>query len=336
MSTDNTHSIPTLLASRSWRFWFGSLLSIIALLWLLFSTDWAETWTALKTASYWLVLAATILNIITIPIRSIRWRQMFYPIDRPALGKLTAIMLIGQTINLFAPMRLGELVKATLVETKPVSYVLGTQVFRIVLDTIMLAVLIVILLFQVSLPDWWRGPGEALLVTSILVILAMGFLVVSRRHLFRLLDWLEVRWPFNRGRSILDMARSFLQSLEIASYPVVLMALLVLSIAIWVLYAAVNYIMLAAVGGSASWLAALFLLVVLMLGIAVPSSPGRVGVYHYLVVKALAIFGVDQATALSYAILLHFITILLPAGIGALLAWQQGISFKAKTQYQDE
>lgn len=261
---------------------------------------------------------------------------MFYPIDRPALGKLTAIMLIGQTINLFAPMRLGELVKATLVETKPVSYVLGTQVFRIVLDTIMLAVLIVILLFQVSLPDWWRGPGEALLVTSILVILAMGFLVVSRRHLFRLLDWLEVRWPFNRGRSILDMARSFLQSLEIASYPVVLMALLVLSIAIWVLYAAVNYIMLAAVGGSASWLAALFLLVVLMLGIAVPSSPGRVGVYHYLVVKALAIFGVDQATALSYAILLHFITILLPAGIGALLAWQQGISFKAKTQYQDE
>jgi uncharacterized protein (TIRG00374 family) len=245
-------------------------------------------------------------------------------------------MLIGQTINLFVPARLGELVNATLVDTKPVSFVLGTQVFRIVLDTIMLAVLIVILLFQVSLPDWWRNPGQALLVTSVLVILAMGFLVVSRRHLYRLLDRLEQRWPFNRGRSILNMARSFLQSLDVAANPIVLMALLALSIAIWILYAAVNYIMLAGVGGPVSWLAALFLLVVLMLGIAVPSSPGRVGVYHYLVVQALAVFGVEQATAVSYAILLHIITILLPAGIGTLMAWQLGVGFKANLQYQDE
>jgi uncharacterized membrane protein YbhN (UPF0104 family) len=93
--------------------------------------------------------------------------------------------------------------------------------------------------------------------------------------------------------------------------------------------------MLAAVGGSASWLASVFLLVVLMLGVAVPSSPGRVGIYHYLVVLALSVFGVDQATAVSYAILLHFITILLPAGIGALLAWQQGVGIRAKPRYQD-
>jgi hypothetical protein len=325
-----------MLARRSWRFWFGSLFSIIALLWLIISTDWAATWSALMATNYWLVLAATILNVLIIPIRSLRWRQMFPPVDQPPFGKLTAIMLIGQTINLLVPIRLGDLVRATLVDTKPVSFVLGTQVFRIVLDTIMLAVLIVILLFQVRLPDWWRSPGEALLITSVLVVLAMGFLVVSRRRLLRLLDWLEQRWPFHRGKTILNMAGSFLQSLEVVSNPVTLAVLLALSIVIWVLYATVNYIMLAAVGGSASWLASVFLLVVLMLGIAVPSSPGRVGVYHYLVVLALSVFGVDQATAVSYAILLHFITILLPAGIGALLAWQQGVGIRAKPQYQDE
>jgi uncharacterized protein (TIRG00374 family) len=103
------------------------------------------------------------------------------------------------------------------------------------------------------------------------------------------------------------------------------MTLLAGTIIIWAIYAAVNYVLLAAVGAPLSWLAALFLLAVLQLGVAIPSSPGRVGVFHYLAVQVLAVFGVDQGMAVTYAVLLHLISVMLPAGLGAILAWRSGI-----------
>lgn len=325
---------PTTWLRRSWRFWLGIILSVASLIWLLVTTDWSETWQALTGANYRLVLAAVAINILTIPIRSLRWQMMFPRLNRPPFGRLTAIMLIGQAINVFMPARLGDLVRATLVENEHTAYVIGTQILRLVLDTLMLGVLVLLLLFQVSLPQWWRGPGEALLITALLVLLAISAIIIGRSHLLRLVRWLDAYWPSTRGRFLVEGAAEFLRSVDVIARPVLIMSLIGWTILIWLLYTAVNYILLAAVGAPLSWIAALFLLVVLMLGIAVPSSPGRVGVYHYLAVQALAVLDVDQATALSLAIILHLITVLLPAAIGALLAWRSGLTFRQGLQRQ--
>jgi len=313
---------------RSWRFWFGTLLSLAALIWLLITTDWSETWQALTSADYRLVLAAMALNLITIPIRSIRWGLMFPKDSRPTFGRLTMAMLIGQAVNVLVPARLGDLVRASLIDTEHTAFVLGTQLFRMALDLAMLAALVVVLLFEARLPSWWRGPGEALLITAALALLALSVLVAGRRHLTRLLNWMNSRWPFGRSRRLLDMGAQFVRSADAFARPSLVVILLAITIIIWVFYAAVNYILLGAVGAPYSWLAAVFLLVVLQLGVAVPSSPGRVGVYHYLAVQSLAIFGVDQATAVSYANLLHLISIILPAMIGTTLAWHSGIGLR--------
>ena len=332
MTVNNNRYAPRFLARRSWRFWFGSLLSLVSMVWLIVTTDWAEAWSTLVSANYLLVLLAVVINLLTIPIRSQRWRLLFPPLSRPPFGKATTVMLIGQAVNIFVPARLGDLVRATLIDSEPVAFVLGTQLLRIVLDLVMLAVLVLFLLFQVNLPEWWQGPGQALLVTSLLALLGVGTLVVGRRHLARLLRWLHPRWPLARGRRLLDVSASFLRSLEVFANPVLLMTLVGVSVVIWMFYAAVNYVLLGAVGAPVSWLAALFLLAVLLLGVAVPSTPGRVGVYHYLAVQALAVFGVDQATAVSYAILQHLITVILPSVLGALLAWKSGIGLPAESQ----
>jgi uncharacterized membrane protein YbhN (UPF0104 family) len=55
--------------------------------------------------------------------------------------------------------------------------------------------------------------------------------------------------------------------------------------------------------------AAAFLLVcVTSLGMTVPSSPGYIGVYHWLVVSTFTIFGVDRELALTFAFALHALT----------------------------
>jgi hypothetical protein len=71
----------------------------------------------------------------------------------------------------------------------------------------------------------------------------------------------------------------------------------------------------------------LFVIVVTSTGQAVPSSPGYVGVYHYLATQALVAFGVDQASAVAFAVLTHAFSYgtLVIAGVIAL--WTGGYSF---------
>ena len=67
--------------------------------------------------------------------------------------------------------------------------------------------------------------------------------------------------------------------------------------------------------------AALLVLAVVQLGTAVPSTPGKVGVFQYLSVLALGPFGVGQGVALSYGILLHLVSYAPPIVLGGAGLW---------------
>ena len=320
---------------RDWRFWLGILLSVASVAWLFFTTNWPATWAALKSADYGLVAAAMALNLSTIPLRSARWRLTFLPQKLPAFGRLTAIMLIGQAVNVIAPARLGDLLRASLVKEESVSYVLGTQVLQSALDLLMVAALTTLLLFQLSLPAWWKGSAQALLLTSGVIFAGVIGLIVARQPVLRFLTHLSARWPWQYGHRAVEFVAQFLHSLNSFRNPFVLGVSLLASVLIWGIYGAVNYLLLAAVGVQPSLLAAFFLLVVLQLSIAVPSSPGRIGVYHYLSVLALAVFGVNNAQALSFAIILHLISIIMPIVLGAILAWLMNVNLDSSAWQTD-
>jgi hypothetical protein len=77
------------------------------------------------------------------------------------------------------------------------------------------------------------------------------------------------------------------------------------------------------------WTAAGLLLAVLQAGISVPSVPGRIGVFQYLCILTLGLFGVSEAAGLSYGILLQAIvflptTLLSVAGLW-LFGWGRGL-----------
>jgi uncharacterized membrane protein YbhN (UPF0104 family) len=66
--------------------------------------------------------------------------------------------------------------------------------------------------------------------------------------------------------------------------------------------------------------AAMLVIVATNLALVVPSGPAAVGVFEAATVVALAVFGVDHATALSYGIVAHALNALpfIPAGYVAL------------------
>ena len=64
------------------------------------------------------------------------------------------------------------------------------------------------------------------------------------------------------------------------------------------------------------------LMVVLQLGVAVPSLPGRVGLYEGLCIVVLALFGVDRDTGFAVGIVLHAVSFVPPIILGLYYAWR--------------
>jgi uncharacterized membrane protein YbhN (UPF0104 family) len=91
----------------------------------------------------------------------------------------------------------------------------------------------------------------------------------------------------------------------------------------WATAALSNLLLLLAFNLPPSPVMALVLLAVLQGGVAVPSTPGKIGVFHYLCILALSIFDVSGATALGYGLILHFLVVGGISGWAAVTLWRR-------------
>jgi uncharacterized membrane protein YbhN (UPF0104 family) len=103
-----------------------------------------------------------------------------------------------------------------------------------------------------------------------------------------------------------------------------------LSFIIWICYGLVFFFCLLAFDFvdtyQLEWLTSLILLVITTIAVVVPSSPGYVGTYHYLCQITLAMFGISAGPALSFATVVHGVSIIPVFIVGLFLAQIQGTS----------
>lgn len=314
------------------RLWGGTALSVLFLVLAFRGIDFAELWDTLAQVNYGLVLVAVGTIIATSMAKAARWRLLFYPCHRQRrYSKLLAILFIGQIVNIVIPPRLGELARAYLVgeiEGESKALALGTIAVEKAADLLMVLLLFVGLLLTMAVPRWVREPGVGVATVTLVLL---GTLVLSAHYKERLLS------AFSRLLGILpELAQvrlmghlqAALDSLEVFRRWDVSIGVGGWSVLIWLLAASTNYIAFLALHLHLSFLAAVFLLVVLQVGVAVPSSPGKVGVFHYLCLLALSVFGLERSPALSYGLLLYFIVFLPPTLLGVFFLWWENISWR--------
>ena len=94
----------------------------------------------------------------------------------------------------------------------------------------------------------------------------------------------------------------------------------------WLVSALVNYFVFYAIGVELPFVAAIFLLLVVHVGIAVPSSPGRIGVFHYLCILALSVFEIDRGVAVGYGAVLYLIVFVPPSVLGLLFVSREKLT----------
>ncbi len=322
------------MKSHFWQTnWFriaiGTLISIVFLFLALKDVPLGDVAQALAHASYAWVLVGMIAAVVQSWVRAARWIELYYPLEKGLRQRqMFGITLIGQMLNIIIPWRAGDLARlylASEIEKRSKTQTLATLGVEKIFDTLMqLLIVLSIPLFMV-IPTGLEAARSGFVVSALALFVAAFILVLFRDRLVELLERAPFSW---RGKTLGAHMRLALVSLDVFKHWDVHLRLQVLSVAIWLLGALINYSALLALNLQLPIVSAFLLLAVLQFGNLVPSSPGRVGVFQYLCILTLSVFGIDKSIGLTYGILLYLVAFGPPLILGILFLWRYGVNLR--------
>ena len=100
------------------------------------------------------LISASILLVLSVYIRSFRWKYLFQTTQSQGIKDLFSAQLVGYFINNITPLRVGDFAKSYLIAKKTdmkTSYILGSIIMERVLDTLMLFIFMLVVIWNYGL-----------------------------------------------------------------------------------------------------------------------------------------------------------------------------------------
>ena len=325
------------LSRMAWRPLVGTVFGVVVLYLAFRNVKLDQIRDSLLAANYGLVALAIACVFLALALNTVRWRLLFYPRQRQVRWhNLFAGIIVGQMVNIVIPARLGEVVRSYAVgqnESISKMLVLGTIVVEKVMDFLMMGLGFAALFPLMAMPQWVAQPGKAVAILGGTMLVGVLTLAFWGEHIVGLMQKVG-RWlPGQTGAKLTQYGERALEGFGSLRDWRVSFLVWGCSCLIWFVGVVTHYIVFRAMGLSLPITAALFLMVVLKVGNAPPSSPGKIGVYHYLTLIALSAFSVERDLALSYAVLMHLIIYLPKIVLGGIyIVWPGRGLFRASAR----
>ncbi len=292
---------------KQWRLWIGLAISAAALVLALQGIDLRQVGDTLAQAEYVYLIPATVAMLAYLFTRAVRWRLLLGP--EVSLARCFWVTNIGYLVSDVLPFRLGDPARALVIgQDSEVSTAaaLSTVVVERVLDMLMVVALLA------GVAPFVSGVGSALSAGLVAGAAAVAAVAVLLALAFRP-DWGKgiVRWVLDRVPGLdterwmqrLDGLFDGLAPLRSGRRA---LALLGWSVVVWACSVANYWAVVRAFLPRPPALAAPFLVGVAGMGMALPSSPGAMGVFHAVARYGLTVpFGVQADRAVTIAFGLH-------------------------------
>ncbi|HET9454945.1 MAG TPA: lysylphosphatidylglycerol synthase transmembrane domain-containing protein [Gemmatimonadaceae bacterium] len=315
-----------------WRGAIGLALTVGLLWWVFRDVPWHEVMDVLRGANVPLAVLSVIVATMIFPLRARRWRPILHAVE-PNLpfGPLWRATAMGFMANSVLPSRMGELVRAyALTRETPVTFsaAFASLVVDRVFDGFVVLLLMVLAMLDPAFPAGvsaatYAGTGAAVIVAIALVLYAIVFFPDRLIRLFELFARRVAPRFEERGRQLL---RAFADGLSVLRHPARFLEVFLWALALWVTQAVSFWIMFKAVGVTAPFSAALFVQGLIVLFVALPSTPGFFGLFEAAAKVGLVMYGVSESLAVAWGFIFHVLSLIPITLIGLYYVARAGMT----------
>lgn len=321
----------------SWRGLVGLALTIGLLWWAFHDVKWDSAWDSVRGANPVLVCASVVLATLIFPLRAFRWRPILDPVA-PGLpyGTLWRATAIGMMANTLLPARLGELVRAFML-SRETTVPFSAAFASLVVDRVFDAVVVLLLLATSILDPRFAGNAanetiartEVIMGITVAVIVMIGLalyaVVFFPDRLIRVFELFARRVAprfEERGRQLL---RSFADGLGVLRHPGRFSVVFLWTLAHWLVQGLAFYTMFEALGIVVPFTAAFFVMGLIVVGVAAPSTPGFFGLFEASAIVGLQFYGVEHDLAAAWALSFHILSLIPIVAIGLYYLARTGL-----------
>jgi len=301
---------------KKWHFWLGALISVFFIWLALRGLHLDEFWDVVRQANYWWLLPGVAVYFVGVWVRAWRWHYLLGPIKKIPTKTMFPITTIGYMGNNIYPARAGEVLRAVILKRReqvPVSASLATIIVERIFDGVVMLAFVF-----VNLPELAKLTGAsgfvgniqqvALIGTGIFLGALMLFLLAAMYpHIAaKAGGWFIDRvLPERLREKVNDIMQKFLNGLASLRSPFNALMVFFTSVIIWLLETGKYWFVMHAFDFSVSFFALMLMNGIVNLATTIPSAPGYIGTFDAPGIAVLTAYGVDQATAAGYTLVLH-------------------------------
>lgn len=291
------------------RLLLGVAISAIFLFWALNGLKLDEFLHELGEANYWWLLPGIAVYFVGVGARTWRWHYMLRPLKEIPLRRLFPVVCIGYAGNNIYPARAGEVLRAYILKQQdgiPVSANLATVVVERIFDGLVMLAFVV---FALPFTDIGATYRDYVLVFSTLFLgaLLLFLLLAARPSLAQGVVDAVLRFtvPVRFHEQVRALVNRFLEGLgSLRSLRDVLM-IFATSVVVWLLETLKYWFVMHAFPFEVSFVVLMLMNGIVNLATSLPAAPGHIGTFDTPGIKVLQAFGVSQALATSYTLVLH-------------------------------
>jgi len=299
--------------------------------------DWTAAWTSIRHASMPLLVAAVVVNFLSMAVKGVRWWLFLRPAGSPSLALALRATIAGAGLNNVLVANGGDAARVVFVSRAtgvPSSTVLATLALERLFDPVGFVILLVYGVIAFELPqslEKWRVPAE--LTLAAITVLLLWFLYTARKATpMPVPDQSAVPLPiWGRVRRYLSGFAASTRSL--ATGPRFLGAL-ILSMLSWAGQLVTFVLAADAAHVAMPYAASLAALLAVNLGLLIRATPGNVGFFQFVYALTAEQFGIPRNDAIAVSLLIQTLQIIPLTLMGVVLAPEFIFKSRAKKEAQ--
>ena len=285
--------------------WIFSIAMLVAVVLYGRTIDWTAAWSAIRSASWPILLVATLANFITLGAKAVTWWIFLRAVGVPSLSLAVKATVAGAGLNNILVANSGEAARVVFVTRAsgaPSAAVLAALALERLFDLIGYIVLMASAAYFLPMPHEvarWRFAAVGVLLGMIAL-----FGVLLRRSPGIVAATVYPSTLVGRVRTYLD--RFMVSVRSILTLQRICLAML-LSLVNWAAQIATYHLVAVAAHFPISIVGSVTTLIAANVGFLVRATPGNVGVFQVVYGVTAEALGLDKASAVAVALLLQLI-----------------------------